>query len=390
MGKFVRTLVAVGVVGSAVVGAGTPAFAGGICTSQFRVVASPNAPSGATDLYGADAATPTNAWAVGIGGGAGFSIHWDGSAWKAAPVPAVGNGTTLGDVAMVSPHDVWAVGEFRNAHGRGRSLALHRTNAGWHHVPTPNLGTGENDLYRIIAVGPSDVWAAGLGTVGGVARAIVVRWNGTTWNRIAFPAVGTGDNYLEGIAASRSTGVWVAVEYVDGGTDRAAVFHRTGSTWHRVPFAQPSAGNVQPRDLIAAGSSVWMTGFYRKAGKTVGLLARWNGGHWELFDGVNPTSSTYLEGLATVWPHVVYAFGGVDDGTDTSAFVEVFDGNGWARVKSPTPPGAQAQLNAGAAVHSGSAFLVLGVGHAIHGTNPDQSLVEQACPVFRGPSPLTA
>jgi len=220
-------------------------------------------------------------------------------------VPAVGNGTTLGDVAMVSPHDVWEVGEFRNAHGRGRSLALHRTNAGWHHVPTPNLGTGENDLYRIIAVGPSDVWAAGLGTVGGVARAIVVRWNGTKWNRIAFPAVGTGDNYLEGIAASRSTGVWVAVEYIDGGTDRAAVFHRTGSTWHRVPFAQLSAGNVQPRDLIAAGSSVWMTGFYRKAGKTVGLLARWNGGHWELFDGVNPTSSTYLEGLATVWPHVV-------------------------------------------------------------------------------------
>jgi hypothetical protein len=383
MRRIVRVVALMTVAPAAILSTGGSASARLACGPTFAQVSSPNGASGNTFVSDADATSPANAWAVGGGDSGGFSIHWDGSSWQAKAVPAVGPGETLGAVGMAGPHDVWAVGSFDNPHGKARTLALRRTGSTWVRVPSRNDGLGDNDLYELSVVSTDDVWAAGTATVGGVDRVLLQHWNGVKWKLVSFPALVSTDNFLEGMTAAGPGDVWVSVQFADPMThaDRVTTFHRTGSTWQHVTLTQPSAGDVEPRALLAiAPNDVWMAGFFHKNGKELVLLERWNGTHWTRFAGVNASGSgeTFLEGLAALGPHAVYAFGGTLHGSEDAPFAERYDGTSWKRVTTNLPSGGS--FFYGGAAAPGSNRHVWGVGFVQPGGGTERTLVEQACP----------
>ena len=322
----------------------------------------------------------SNAWAVGVGHDAAFSMHWNGSTWSKVPVPVFGQRDVLEGLAMASPHDVWGFGDFENAGGTERSLALHRTGGTWVKVATPNVGAGDNDLSDASVISPTDIWAIGAGTVGAVKRRLGVHWNGIRWNKVDFPIVPVPVNEEESITAVGPGDVWIALTAPDqsSGNDRAVTYHLVSGTWHRVNLTQPSHGNVDPTDLLAFGpSSIWMVGFFARGVSEFGLLGRWNGSDWVRFQGLHPDPVTNLAAVTGFGPHDVYAVG--LDGT--GSFVEHYDGNGWHQVATHDPAGADTFVLGGGSTASGSAdHPVWAVGFTTKAGIPDRSLVEQSCP----------
>src|SRR5262249_29515838 len=83
----------------------------------WNVVASPQPGSMGALLYGASADSPSDVWAVGeqqSSDGIFQTLveHWDGTAWSVIPSPNPGaTGNHLYGVDAVSPTDVWAVGQ---------------------------------------------------------------------------------------------------------------------------------------------------------------------------------------------------------------------------------------------------------------------------------------
>lgn len=73
-----------------------------------------------------------------------------------------GENTSLGAVAEVSPHDVWAVG-YEQRGTTTRTLIEHWNGASWSVVPSPDVqpNMDSNALSRVAAVAPNDVWAVG-------------------------------------------------------------------------------------------------------------------------------------------------------------------------------------------------------------------------------------
>ena len=111
-----------------VVSANTSTLAGG-CSLAWRVVPSANADSNATLLYGVDAVSPTDVWAVGAyyldDWLVPFIEHWDGVGWSR--VQDIGLHDELGalyGVTAISSNDVWAVGYYRGG-GGSNTLTLH-------------------------------------------------------------------------------------------------------------------------------------------------------------------------------------------------------------------------------------------------------------------------
>jgi hypothetical protein len=81
-------------------------------------------PTAPEELWGVDASAPDNVWAVGMRTTEGnITPHslierWDGPAWSIVPCPDIG---LLWDVAVVSPHDVWATGDQSLLHWDGQA-----------------------------------------------------------------------------------------------------------------------------------------------------------------------------------------------------------------------------------------------------------------------------
>ena len=86
-------------------------------------------------------------------------LHWNGTTWSRAAIPAFPSGGQLRDVVALSSANVYAVGldgEGFNA----RPLVLHWNGVAWASQATPSPPGGPK-LYGAAAVGPSTVWGVG-------------------------------------------------------------------------------------------------------------------------------------------------------------------------------------------------------------------------------------
>ena len=192
------------VVGAGRVAAVSPASS----TCSLRRVAvslPPEAPI--AQLYGVEATSDSDAWAVGYYGRRwGRSIplaeHWDGATWSAVTVPGlVGTGSYLSDVSAISSTNVWAIGgvhpyPVRAAAGYDTGsqrpvpalqyspLMYHWNGVRWKRLPLPPMG-GKAGFTAIHAVGPGDVWAVGEWlprTTGERILPLFMHWDGRSWD----------------------------------------------------------------------------------------------------------------------------------------------------------------------------------------------------------------
>jgi hypothetical protein len=111
-------------------------------------------------------------WAVGSYGTTSLIEHWNGSAWSIVPNPNVQSQENyLESVAPVAANDVWAVGysqtvltdptgEYQEYYPS--TLIEHWNGAYWSIISSPNPSTvPDNQLFGVAVVSPNEAWAVG-------------------------------------------------------------------------------------------------------------------------------------------------------------------------------------------------------------------------------------
>jgi hypothetical protein len=207
-------------------------------------------------------------------------LHWNGSAWRRVPSPnpaytnppGVRRYDDLRSVVAVSPHNVWAVGDyFRSRHGHHayQSLILHWNGASWKQVASPNPGGWHaTKLFGVTAVGPRNVWAVGEYHNGhGADLPLVLHWSGSSWKVVPAP-VGdpySSDEALHAVAPSGGTDIWAAGYYETDACNDIVVLplleHWDGTSWTQKPLSDNADCSKTVEGIaVASPSDVWAVG----------------------------------------------------------------------------------------------------------------------------------
>ncbi len=105
-----------------------------------------------------------------------YVVHWNGSAWTLADVPASHPGIKGPQLAVLAHQEVWVV----SGH-----VSLHRTRSGWRRVPVPAPSPAEYwSLTDVSAVSPSNIWASGWVSNGVphlYSGGLLEHWDGRRW-----------------------------------------------------------------------------------------------------------------------------------------------------------------------------------------------------------------
>lgn len=310
--------------------------------ATWTVVSSPNPGAGDNLLFGADALSPTSAWAVGrfdTGPTPPFrrtlAVRWNGSAWINTLSPTPVDGSQLNDVDATSATNAWAVGtHIQRWNGSAWSvqsapagfyggvkafsatsawavgsagantLAARWNGSSWTQVPTPSRPSTFNSLLAVDGTA-NDLWAVGSSNIQpgyGVDEALILRWNGTTWSIVPAP-----DQFasLRGIVAVAPNDVWAVGQVFSLQAFHFVPYaiHWNGTSWTRVNVPDPggSAGSWFNAVTALSATKVYAVG---SSGGTP-FVMRWNGSAWSTETTPAATGPTLAgaaaTGTGTVW-----------------------------------------------------------------------------------------
>jgi hypothetical protein len=195
--------------------------------SAWSVVPSPNPGATGNHLYGVDALSPTDVWAVGqqLGRTApdqALIEHWDGMTWSVVPSPAHGSASVLLDGVTVQGNEAWAVGESDDPVQGALPLVEEFLGGAWTTVKLPAAGSNWTDLWGVTsATGPTaQIWAAGtfFDRASGNNETLLLQGNDSGWRVVNAPNPGSGSNILGGIAAVNDH-IWAVGLYDQGGSN---------------------------------------------------------------------------------------------------------------------------------------------------------------------------
>jgi hypothetical protein len=374
-----------------------------VCTPGLHVIDSPNPAASYNMLWGVDALSPEDMWAVGafmfndtITGT--VAEHWNGSYWEVISIEDVPNASLLWDVTMISHDDVWAVGtrdiwvagakpgfagrldgRAASPDSPNQSVTAHWDGEDWTLVPSPNPGTiGMGTVLSAVSgVSANDVWAVGR-YYDGSYRGLILHWDGTAWTQVANPP-GT----LVGVVALASNDVWAVGTTYPGLTNHTLTMHWDGFTWSTI--ASPSPGDsenylndvsaVSPNDIWAAGYS-----YDSLAGRRPVVL-HWDGAGWTLQSETLPGNIEPI-GIAAAGANNVWVVGSANW---TAGLVLHWDGTTWTALPSPiTDPNIVEYINGVVAVSANEVWMV---GEAHQGRFVHDTLVERYIGSCETPTP---
>ena len=201
----------------------------------------------------------------------------------------------LSDVSAESATDVWAVGS-----SRSHTLAEHWNGSTWRRVTTPNPAPRSDALDAVVAVTPTDAWAAGRDGVGGNGR-LLLHWDGSVWRRTPLPR-GASHATIRDLAALSPSDVWAVGASSHGAT---RTLHYDGSSWKLIPSPTPAATTSSVLAAVAASTSAdaWAVGDDTSVRP---LVDHWDGSMWtesaipsEYPSGL--TSVTHVPGTGDYW-----------------------------------------------------------------------------------------
>jgi hypothetical protein len=339
------------------------------------------------ELLGVSAAATGGAWAVGVAlppGRAARTLveHWQGNAWRMVPSPdQPSGGSFLNAVVALSASDAWAVGLSRSPGRPTRTLVLHWDGRRWAITASPNAGPGDNSLVSVAAASARDVWAVGYWDAKGVYRALVEHWNGYRWTVVRLPPLprlGGPGNGLNAVDAAGSGVVWAV-----GGSARARgpsqplVLRADRQSWSSI-LASVSLHSATLNGVAAWGRrEAWVVGTTRSASgdRTFSLQA--DGQKWRVvpIDLAGPLSVD----LNAIWAAAsddVWAVGSSFDGRWYRPLVEHGTGGRWSSVPTPGTPGYDSHLMAVSGFASGELWAV---GSASRGAGPQRILILHRC-----------
>jgi hypothetical protein len=296
--------------------------------AAWRVVPAPTSPSGYTTLYGVDAVTADDIWAVGTAGNHSFAIHWNGERWRRVSTQALGGFSSLRAVSAVAGNDVWAVGD--NLAG---SATAHWNGSAWTLVPSPHIGDTFEGLDGVVAIASNDVWAVGFADDSGDFFTFTIHWNGGAWSRVASEDTDPTFNILHAVDAARPDAVWAA-----GEGDGTLVERWNGAQWDVVASGNLGIADNELLGLSALSETdIWAVGH---AGDD-SLTERWNGAAWEVVPSPNLEFGAPLEDVIAIAPDDAWAVGssGSAGSLDSQSVAMHWDGDAWTIVPTPQPGG---------------------------------------------------
>lgn len=262
-------------------------------------VPSPNAgfhPS--NSLYDAVVLSPTNIWAVGSWGymyaypytATPMIQHWNGTKWTTANLPESLPNSTLYGVDASSENNVWAVGHYDDP------AVFHYDGTSWS-LQTPLIGSYNWRNFKDVAVlAPDNVWVTGVGQINYTQNFLLLfHWNGTSWSdhSIAF-------NYGEitevgGIEAISTTNIWVVGNGNSSNGRVNHLYHFDGTTWN--PVTEPILEQFEKISDISSmpTGELWLSG---TDANLVKQIAYFNGTTWSLIPP--PANGSFLYGDAVI------------------------------------------------------------------------------------------
>lgn len=226
-------------------------------------------------LDGVDAVSATDVWAVGFTQETGstpgdpFVEHWDGIAWRIAPVPSTFRSEELSAVKAFASDDVWAVGSaYPNTGVNRRTLAMHWDGVSWSHVPTPNPRPEQNQvLSDVDGVSGTDVWAVGDYSQ---QHPLALHWDGASWSAVDVP----GEGRLLGVAAAASGDVRAVGGTVEFASGRTLVERWDGSSWSVQDPPPARAPESALGDVAVDGGVFWAVGTQSNESRAAPFIAR--------------------------------------------------------------------------------------------------------------------
>jgi len=189
--------------------------------TSWRIVTSPNVGTGNNLLNGVAAVSATDVWAVGAYRNPGYKTlieQWNGSSWSviSSPNPSTSSNYLIG-VTAVSSNQVWAFGNYGTSSTTNHVLVEEWTGSSWNVVSTPNPGASINSLSQGAVVSPTDIWAVGNYSNNGTTyQTLIEQWNGSAWSFVPSPSPGSVFNYLNAITVTPGTNsLWAVGNYAN-------------------------------------------------------------------------------------------------------------------------------------------------------------------------------
>jgi len=251
------------------------------------------------------------------------ALHFSGSIWKAVPMAAAGR---VNKVAVVSPTNVWAVGQQTN---EKFSQVQHFNGTAWSAVSSPHFAAGES-LSSLKAVSANSIFAVGSSFDNLNNRTpLVEHFNGTKWSVVSVPHITGGE--LTDIAIISPSDVW-AVGAVSGATPAALTMHFNGVQWSRVPA--PAAALLAVTALTT--NNVWAGGV--QIGRST-VIEHWNGTAWKIVTSPNTGNVSVLNSMSAISPSDIWAAGCStcgDVGGGSAPLIEHWNGTAWTINPAPT------------------------------------------------------
>jgi hypothetical protein len=220
----------------------------------------------------------TNVWAVGQQTNDKFSQvqHFNGTVWSVVSSPHFTNGESLNSLKAISASNIFAVGNFLDSLKNRTPLVEHFDGTKWSVVPVPHITGGE--LTDIAVLSPSDIWAVGE-VSGATPAALTIHFNGLQWSRVPAPpaallavtSLATNNVWAPGVQLGRST----VIEHWDGTSWKVVSSPNTGTA-----SVLNSISAISPTDIWAAGCNACGD----VGGSVPALIEHWNGTAWS----VNP------------------------------------------------------------------------------------------------------
>ena len=231
-------------------------------------------------LFSASALSPSNVWVVGdqeSGNGQFETLaeHWDGHTWTVLPTPDPGSsGNHLYGVDAVSPDDVWAVGQQLGSQAPDNGLVEHWDGQSWAVIPMP-AATASVLLDGVTVASDGTVWVDGEAdspSAGG--RPLIESYSGGIWQTASLPAsAGSIWTNLYGITVAGGT-IWAVGTYVDPKTDNnnTLILSSTGGAWTVNPGPDPGSGSNILGGVTAIGGHLWAAGVYDDGGSEIPFI----------------------------------------------------------------------------------------------------------------------
>jgi hypothetical protein len=239
-------------------------------------------------------------------------------------------------VSASGPGDVWFAGfqkgdEYAHNSYGWHTLVVHWNGRRWHVATTPNPTRRDNDLGGIVALSPSDVWAAGYSQdVHGRPRTMVLHWDGRSWRTVPSPSPGAYYSVLWGMGRDADGGVWLTGDYGVSSHSHMTILlaHLVGDGWVLTPPPAASPlGSVTGASGASAGDA-WAVG--GEPSSSLSIL-HWNGTSW---DRVVPQghwiTNSLLSDVVTVSPDDAWAVGE----RGSNGLIAHWDGSRWTRAVS--------------------------------------------------------